>query len=408
MRAPCSNCQGCGLHTRKLPQSYTITKAAENGGASCSSMGPQGLQRRPIRAPYSKLPGTLVCMRRSYCTQSPQSRRRRRMVAPRVCLVMGPQGLAGGPQCQPIVVNCGDLGLHAAQAASIMHNHAGGGEWWRLVFVSDGASRACSGDQCVVHCEGSWSTCDASCTQSYTITKAAENGGAVFFSVGLRTALVAAPLHMCHRHLMFLSLTFTSTRDLQESKLNLSHCLTAQGRTDNVTRRNLANVEGGETLTLRGRGQRSPHLPLQVQNSTAFCQLCSNMQPHWRLFYASTRVADDKMSLRLSVPSYSDLCADRDGRPACVENGMYLALHNHAPSSWQVVTVSKWLLKLRQCNDTDEASCGGGNFRCPAAEEGGALYLLRDSCAESRQMTIQSASIQTQQNPVVSCSQQKL
>ena len=53
------------------------------------------------------------------------------MVAPRVRLVMAPQDLHRRPM-RP--VHCEDLGLHAA-LHSIIHNHAGGGEWWHLVFV---------------------------------------------------------------------------------------------------------------------------------------------------------------------------------------------------------------------------------------------------------------------------------
>ena len=53
------------------------------------------------------------------------------------------------------------------------------------------------------------------------------------------------------------------------------------------------------------------------------------------------------------------------------------------------------------CNDTDmQASVAVGTFRAQPQKKV-ALSIFRDSCAEFRQMTIQSASIQTQQNPVL-------
>ena len=58
-----------------------------------------------------------------------------------------------------------------------------------------------------------------------------------------RTALkITAPLHMCHRHLMFLSLTFTSTR-LAGIKVEPSHCLTAQGRTEVMSQDDLQTLK---------------------------------------------------------------------------------------------------------------------------------------------------------------------
>ena len=268
------------------------------------------------------------------------------MVAPRVRLVMGIQGLAAEANACPLQYTARDLGLHAT----------------------------------------------TSCTQSYTITKAAENGGTECpFSRGAAkncsedrcsSSYVPSPPHVSVAHL------YVNPRlaGIKVEPFTLSDG--TRSNRSNVTRRDLANVEGGETLTLRGRGRIEAPIPTPPGSEfysflpKTLVQICN---PIGVCFDASPRVADDKMSLRLSVPSYSDLCADRDGRPACVENSMYLAIHItiHAPSSWQgsdsvkMVCYSSGNATTQIC----KASCGGGNFSgCPAAEEGGALYLLRDSC----------------------------
>ena len=84
-----------------------------------------------MRAPCSKLPGILVCRKLHSIIHNHAGGGE--WWHP--CLFSdGAQGLLAEAPV-PHVVNCEDLGLHARKLHSIIHNHAGGGEWWHLVFV---------------------------------------------------------------------------------------------------------------------------------------------------------------------------------------------------------------------------------------------------------------------------------
>ena len=240
----------------------------------------------------------------------------------------GGAGHGGGPCRCRCIGSWGECGVDCRQTYTITRQKTS--PEGKDCPHSDGFSRDCDGGQCVppaVNCQGSWSACDASCTQSYTITKKAENGGApCSVSDGAKkncsedhcpSSYVPSPSHVSVAHL------YVNPRlaGIKVEPFTLSDG--TRSNRSNVTRRDLANVEGGETLTLRGRGRIEAPIPTPPGSEfysflpTTLVQICN---PIGVCFDASTRVADDKMSLRLSVPSYSDLCADRDGRPACVEN----------------------------------------------------------------------------------------
>ena len=107
-------------------QSYTIT-GAENGVAVRLVMAPHRLAPE-ANAPRSKLPGILVCMRAS-CTQSYTITKAAKNGGARSSSD-GPKTCNEGSPCSPR-----REGLHVRKLHSIIHNHEGGGEWWRPVFV---------------------------------------------------------------------------------------------------------------------------------------------------------------------------------------------------------------------------------------------------------------------------------
>jgi hypothetical protein len=211
----------------------------------------------------------------------------------------------------------------------------------------------------------------------------------------------------------------------------------------------LATVRGGEDLILHGRGRRklTPHnrSAILASLSSSSSSITSSSSPPTRAshdrysFLSGTRlqvcgrggvcvnasrggVAPDGLSINVSLPHVADLwrggaaadhSEDDDGGASgggpCLGEGIYLTVRVSVPLSASYFSAGNVTFECFSggSGDEDEArrvtvattaatasfspatcasTCGGDDFSgCPSFDQGGALYLLRDTCAEYEQ-----------------------
>ena len=164
----------------------------------------------------------------------------------------------------------------------------------------------------------------------------------------------------------------------------------------------LTTLRGGERLILYGRGSQKV---LENSLSTngfpstsefrvsynflinSYVNICATTNS---CFDVKGNVSSDGASLSINFPAYSDLCKiDVAGDDRyCRKDGMYLNLQMIVPLPTTLNENTTFRCRGDIESSTSKltrrcvASCGTSDFSgCPSTSAGGALYLLRDTCA---------------------------